>query len=323
MHKDLPPIAAMAGLLIVAQLAALVLAPAFQTTTGPVFQDTTNPINSLVYILLILGFTGIILLVVRLRRQNVVKYVILAAMFFTMLLVFVLPFLLLFIALGSPYADVLANLEAVVISGALTYALARYPEWYLVDAVGISVAAGVTALLGISFAILPALLLLVGLAVYDAISVYKTKHMVTLADAVASQRLPILIVIPKTRHYSFLRQRSLKEQIASGEPREAMFMGLGDVIIPGILVVSAFVSLASLVAKGRLPDVFVFGLAGYFLVALLTLVGTLLGFAMLMRFVMKGNPQAGLPLLNAGAILGYLLSYLAVYRDLTFGVVLG
>jgi len=314
MRKDLPPIFAMAALLVIAQLTALLLAPAFQFATGPVFQNPNDPVNTLIYLVMILVFTGIILLVVRIRKGNAVKYVVLGAMFFTMLLVFYLPFYLLFLWLNSPAADPLATLEALVISAALTYALAKYPEWYLVDAVGISVAAGVTALLGISFAILPALLLLIALAVYDAISVYKTKHMVTLADAVATQRLPILIVIPKSRGYSFLRQKSLKAQIASGEEREAMFMGLGDVIIPGILVVSAFVSL-----DGRAAAVL--GIGGNLIVSLVTLLGTLVGFVVLMRYVMKGNPQAGLPLLNSGAILGYALSYYLIYRDLTFGMI--
>jgi len=316
--KDVRPILAMAAILVVAQLAALALAPVFAATTGPVFEDTGDPINSLLYIVLILAFTALILLVVKLRRQNIMKYVILASMFFTMLLVFYLPFFLLFWSfLGSTsnwwLADPLATLEGIVISAALTYALAKYPEWYLVDAVGISVAAGVTAILGISFAILPAFVLLIGLAIYDAISVYKTKHMVTLADAAASQRLPIMIVIPRHRGYSFLRQRSLKEQIDAGEEREAMFMGLGDVIIPGILVVSSFVSLGNRTAT-------VLGVGGNLVVALVTIVGTLLGFAMLMRYVMKGNPQAGLPLLNSGAIAGYVIAYLAVYRDLGFGI---
>ncbi|TLZ48854.1 MAG: hypothetical protein E6K18_08515 [Methanobacteriota archaeon] len=321
MAQDLRPVAAMAGLLVIAQLVALLLAPAFLGTTGPVFQNPNDPVNAGIYIALILVFTAIILFIVRLRRQNAVKYVILGAMFFTMLLVFYLPFFLLFLAVNSPWADPLATLAGAVVSAGLTYGLARYPEWYLVDAVGISVAAGVTAILGISFAIFPALLLLIGLAVYDAISVYKTKHMVTLADAVATQRLPILIVVPKTRGYSFLRQKSLKDQIASGEEREAMFMGLGDVIIPGILVVSASATLGARVAQGTLPNVLVFGVAGYVVVSLVTLLGILVGFSLLMRFVMKGNPQAGLPLLNSGAILGYALAYYLIYRDLTFGMI--
>ncbi len=94
-----------------------------------------------------------------------------------------------------------------------------------------------------------------------------------------------------------------------------MFMGLGDIIIPGILVVSAFANLEPLVT--------ILGLGTNLLVALATLLGTLLGFTLLMRFVLSGRPQAGLPLLNTGAILAYLASYYLLYGDLNFGIVLG
>jgi len=316
MRKEIPPVLAMGGILILCQLAAIAITPLYLAKTEPVFENPNDPVNALVYLVLILAFTGIILFVVRRRRANIMKYTILFSMFFTMLFVFYIPFVALFEWFGSPIADSLATLEALVLSGALTYALAKHPEWYLIDAVGILVAVGVIALLGMSFAILPAVLLLIALGIYDAISVYKTKHMVVLADAVAGQRLPILIVIPKHRHYSFLRQTSLRKQIASGEEREAMFMGLGDIIIPGILVVSAFVSLLN-------RGVAVFGIAGNQIVAVATVLGTLVGFSFLMRFVLKGNPQAGLPLLNSGALVGYGIAYLLVYGDLTFGVSLG
>ena len=79
-------------------------------------------------------------------------------------------------------------------------------------------------------------------------------------------------------------------------------MGLGDVIIPGSLVVSAFTFLSP---------------SGYTLestiVAAATIVGGLAGFAALMRYVLKGRPQAGLPLLNTGAILGFAISYFIVF----------
>ncbi len=42
--------------------------------------------------------------------------------------------------------------------------------------------AGAAALFGISFGLLPAILLLSVLAVYDAISVYGTEHMLDLAE---------------------------------------------------------------------------------------------------------------------------------------------
>jgi len=57
------------------------------------------------------------------------------------------------------------------------------------------------------------------------------------------------------------------------------------------------------------------------LVAVMTIVGTLAGFTILMRFVMKGNPQAGLPLLNGGAIAGYLMSFALAFGTFrTFGL---
>jgi presenilin-like A22 family membrane protease len=203
----------------------------------------------------------------------------------------------------------LATLLAFVGAAGVTWMLVRYPEWYVVDTVGLVTAAGVTAILGISFGILPALLLLIALAFYDAWAVYRTKHMVTLADEITSQRLPVLLVIPKHANYKFAAQKSLKEQVAKGEEREAMFIGLGDLIIPGVMSVSAFNFLSG-------PGLSLGGIEPNALVALGTILGTLVGFSILMRFVLKGNPQAGLPLLNGGAIAGFFLAHALVYGTL-------
>jgi presenilin-like A22 family membrane protease len=69
-------------------------------------------------------------------------------------------------------------------------------------------------------------------------------------------------------------------------------MGLGDVIFPGMLVLSAMQWLDPEVA---------------FNVALTTMMGGLLGYLALMTYVARGKAQAGLPLLNGGAIMGYLV----------------
>src|SRR5947199_3208913 len=87
-----------------------------------------------------------------------------------------------------------------------------------------------------------------------------------------------------------------------------MFVGLGDLIIPGILAVSAFTfsSAAGRSFLGVLPNgIIAFG----------TVLGSLVGFMVLMRYVLKRIPQAGLPLLNAGALLGFLISSLLVFRQ--------
>jgi len=318
MRREYASIAAMGAILVGSQVIAILLAPLFLTGGFQAFPNPSDVTNTAVYIVLILAFTGVILLLVRFRRQNVAKYVILASIFVTLAFILLLPLYVgLYYATGQPVDDnqlaFLANLSTLLsflIAGGLIYLLVKFPEWYVVDAIGIVTAAGVTAILGISFGILPAVLLLVALAIYDAWAVYRTKHMVTLADELTSQRLPILLVIPKKAGYSFREQKSLKEQVASGEEREAMFVGLGDLIIPGILSVSAFTFLGPLSGSSA-------GLPGSLLVAIGSVIGSLGGFLVLMRFVLKGNPQAGLPLLNGGALLGFLITSLLVYGHVT------
>ena len=207
------------------------------------------------------------------------------------------------------------DVVGIVVAAILVYLLHRYPEWYVVDTVGVIVAGGATAIFGISLSILPTMVLLIIMAIYDAISVYRTKHMIDLADTVMDLKLPILLVAPKERTYSFRKQIGLKKELKRHRERGAMFMGLGDVIIPSVLVIS---SLNFLPHK----TVYLAGMAlsAPALVAAFTVAGILSGYSVLMRFVLKGNPQAGLPLLNSGAIAGYIIGYILIYGNLTLGI---
>jgi len=49
------------------------------------------------------------------------------------------------------------------------------------------------------------------------------------------------------------------------------------------------------------------------------LLGSLVGYGVLMRLVLRGNPQAGLPLLNGGAMVGYAIAYVLLFHSLTLG----
>lgn len=205
----------------------------------------------------------------------------------------------------------------LLVSVGLMYLLYKNPEWYVIDIVGVIVASGSIAIFGISLGILPTMVLLILLAIYDAISVYRTKHMIDLAGTVMDMRLPILLVVPKKKGYSFKKQPALKSDLKNKD-RGAMFMGLGDVIIPTIMGVSA---------QTFLPDdtvltILGMGIGGNILVELLSFMGAIIGYLGLMRFVMKGNPQAGLPMLNSGAILGYIIGYILVFGDLSLGITL-
>ena len=294
----------MGFLFAVSQLGALFMASAFLGPEEQIFQNPNDPLIPVIYIALVIGFTFGVLYIIKKHRENLVRIIFLGAVAYTI-------FFVLFIMLSSVVVGIVATVASAGATAVITYYLVKKPEWYVIDASGILMSIGVTALFGVSLSILPVMILLIVLAAYDAISVYRTKHMIALADGVTQMKLPILLVIPKKRGYSYIQQKPLKQQLDEGDEREAMFMGLGDLIIPGVLVISAF---------NFLPSDAIGVFTGNLLVALGTLVGAIVGFATLMTFVIKGRPQAGLPLLNGGAILGYVLSYVLVYESLSLGI---
>lgn len=270
------------------------------------FEDPNDPLIPLYYIAAVVLFTLAILYIIKKKRENLVKFIFLGAVAYTI-------FFVILMMASAFVSGVVPMAVSLIITGVIGYYLLKKPEWYVIDASGILMSIGIIGLFGISLGILPVLILLIILAVYDAVSVYGTKHMVALADGVTKMHLPILLVIPKKRGYSYLAQKPLMEQLEDGDEREAMFMGLGDVIIPGILITSAFYFL---------PDDALWGSTANLVVALGALVGAMVGFAVLMRFVLKGNPQAGLPLLNGGAIAGYVVTYIIAFQEFSLGITL-
>lgn len=208
---------------------------------------------------------------------------------------------------GTERMQVWVQVTAFLIAVGMMALLLKIPKWWIIDLSGILMGAGVVAMMGTSFPILFTLLLMVLLAVYDAISVYKTKHMISLADSVVESKMPILLVFPMRLDYRYEDETNLMDP---KRKRESLFMGLGDVIIPGILVISSFAWLPK--ADGLL------GLSGPLSVALFTMLGMLFGYAILIRWVLKGSAHAGLPPLNGGAILGFLIGHLLVYGSFIF-----
>jgi len=279
--------------IIAIQVIALLLANPFRASDIQAFSNPESVWNPLYYVVLILAFTAFLLLIIKLGRQWVIQVIIGLVIISTLYFV---------------YSSVLLGLSdsgwliAIGATAATAFFLFYYPEWYVIDLVGILIGAGAAAIFGISFAVLPALVLLVALGIYDFVAVYETKHMITLAEGVVDSKLPVLFVLPRNRGYSHMKWSREASQ-ASGEEklekREAFFMGLGDAVIPTVLVISANTFLNA-------P---MFGLIN--IPALGAAIGTLVGYVGLMLLVLKGKPQAGLPFLNSGAIVGLLIaSYL-------------
>jgi presenilin-like A22 family membrane protease len=299
--KHLKSVAAIALTFIAVQILAMVFMYYALSPADQVFQNPDDPMIAVYYLVLLLAFTGLFLVLVKFGFASIMK-----AVFFVSI-----GFVVFFVA--GALCAILTEDAAIVTATGICFALIsivslwKHPEWYVIDSVGLVMSIGMVALLGISLSVIPILLLLIALAVYDFLSVYKTKHMLTLADGVSEMGLPLLLVIPKKLPYSYMESKpKIKVPQDEEKPeREAFLIGLGDIIIPGLLSASAFWFITS-------PKMFL-GIPSYLAVALGTVAGAVVGLVFLMRIVIKGNPQAGLPLLNTGAVLGFFVTYILVF----------
>jgi presenilin-like A22 family membrane protease len=330
-------VAFVVGLFLVVQVGALALVPEFAESGYQAVENPDNPVNSVVYVAAIVAMTGLMLAAFRYNFDGAIR----------LLIVGVSAWLSWYV-----FSALVPPLAAAVPAVAVAVGLLVHPEWYVIDTAGVLMGAGAAGLFGISFGLLPALILLAVLAVYDAISVYGTEHMLSLAEGVMDLNIPVVLVIPLSLSYSLLDGETASEEASGvgeeaasdaeggettgsdadagdaaepgdpadpaepgdpadpaepGDPtepaepgdRDAFFIGLGDAVIPTVLIASA--ATFSPAADLAVP------LLGVNLPALLAMVGTLAGLLVLMRWVIQGRPHAGLPLLNGGAIGGYLI----------------
>ena len=325
--KDRTRVFAAAGftvaLFFLVQLGALALVEPFQQAGYQQVEDPSDPTNSLVYVGAVLVFTAIMLAIIKLDVQWLLRAIII---FTSGLLSWYVFSVVIPAAVTVDVGGVPVNLLALAAAAGVSLALAVHPEWYVIDGAGVVMGAGAAGLFGISFGLLPAILLLAALAVYDAISVYGTEHMLTLASGVMDLKIPVILVVPLTLSYSFLDEddgasggegddpnESTAESAANGgemadaerpeiTDRDAFFIGLGDAVMPTVMVASAaFFAPAEPLVSGIALN----------LPALTAMVGTMVGLVVLLWMVMKGRAHAGLPLLNGGAIGGYLVGALA------------
>ncbi len=321
------------------QFGALALIEPFHESERQAVENPDDPTNSVVYFAIILVATAFMLVTFKYDVEWLIKALIIGVS--VMLAWFV------FAELVPPVATV-GSVNAIAALGAIAVGagLLFYPEWYVIDSTGVIMGAGAAALFGISFGLLPAILLLTVLAVYDAISVYRTEHMLDLAEGVMDLKIPVVLVIPTSLSFSYLESGSTDDvldddtdssddetgsepdspateesdvdaetddQDADAIERDALFIGLGDAVIPTILVASAayFLDVGMIAVPGIALNVPALG----------AIIGTIAGLLVLMHMVLKGKPHAGLPLLNGGAISGYLLG--AVASGLSLATALG
>jgi len=309
-------------LFVVVQLGALALVPSFEASGYQPVENPQDPTNSIVYVGAIVVMTGVMLAAFRYELDWAIRLLIVGVSGWLSWYVF-----------AAAVSPAVAAVPAAAVAGGLLV----YPEWYVIDTAGVLMGAGAAGLFGISFGLLPAVVLLVALAAYDAVSVYGTEHMLSLAEGVMDLHIPVVLVIPLSASYSLLADDGADDpddsevddtddsktvdtsdseaadpnpddaatpdsdglETTDPDERDAFFIGLGDAVIPAVMVASA----ATFSPAQSLAVPYI----GVNLPALLAMVGTLCGLLVLLRWVMRGRPHAGLPLLNGGAIGGYLL----------------
>lgn len=283
-RQNIPAIIGMPLILCAVIIGGVLLAAPVEAAGLTAFDDPDSMANPIIFLAILLSFTAVLLLLIKYAKQQLIGLIIGGAILLTYFYVF--------LAISGHFiaSAILAAGTAAVAAILAIILLYRYPKWYVIDSLGIVLASGVAAIFGASLAVMPVIILLALLAVYDAISVYRTKHMITLAEGVMDQKMPILFVIPKKLGYtgSYEKITPSAEGNEIKKERGTFLMGMGDAIMPAILVVSAYTFIQS-----PIPAI---GAA----------IGSFIGLGVLLLMVFSGKPQAGLPPLNGGVILGFL-----------------
>ncbi len=168
------------------------------------------------------------------------------------------------------------------------YELFTKPNWLVINITGLIMAIGIASIWSLFLGVWFALALLVILAVYDYISVFKTKHMITLAKVALDESIPMLFVVPESSNFDMS-----SISIENRGDNKAVLLGFGDIAIPTVMVVSSTV----------------YGISRSISFFLLPLIGGVIGMIYLM-FFMKRRPAPGLPAINTGVIAGFAIALL-------------
>ncbi|MCL4438148.1 MAG: presenilin family intramembrane aspartyl protease [Candidatus Thermoplasmatota archaeon] len=236
------------------------------------------------YLVAAIVFSAIVIFLGRRDRARIIRY------FFIGVTAFVIFYV--FSILGLYIANTLAEYYAISIIPALFFAalMLMFEKWYITNIVGFLLTAGVASIWSEVIGIWASVVFLAVFAVYDYISVYRTKHMISLAKVSVQQRLPMLFFYPT--------KKGAQVGDMSFEPRnddsrgDVIALGFGDMVFPAIMVVSS-----SLYQPTHL-----------LLFAMLPLLGAVVGMIILFFFV-SSRPAPGLPLINSGAIGGFLIAF--------------
>ncbi|MCW6170633.1 MAG: hypothetical protein LVQ96_05630 [Thermoplasmatales archaeon] len=250
----------------------------------------SSPTSGILYIVYYLVaavvFSAVIILLSKRFKMNFLKWVFIALIGFMVFYVWSY--------VGALIAQTYLEYYAIVIGAPIIIMalLIVKSEWYVIDVAGFFLCAGLASILGTILGIWAAVIFLAAFAIYDYISVYKTKHMVSLAKVAVDAELPMLFIFPNDTSEK-LGKIELTDEGVGGH--KAMLLGFGDIAFPGIMVVAS--------------GIYGFSIGHPLEFILLPLLGGVVGMMLLVTGKIK-KPAPGLPFLNTGVILGFLACFL-------------
>jgi len=220
-----------------------------------------DPANTLGLIVYILVFTVVLLIAIKFLKKK--SYWFLKA--FELLAIWGASLIVFSIFFG--------DLPGLLLSLAIVALRLLLPDSMIVRNIAAMLAViGAGALIGVSLGIIPIILFVIALSIYDFIAVFKTKHMVSIAKAVVNKNLAFTIAMPTKEH--------------------KFELGTGDLVIPLVFASAA--------------------LSSSFYASIFVLAGSLAGLLWTMDYSSKnlGKPLPALPLQGIFMIVMFVIAKL-------------
>ncbi len=187
--------------------------------------------NSLFFLLYILAGAAVILIVLKLY-----KGMILFKLMETMI-IFVASFIVFFVAFITLRVP---NFEELSLLSALGLAVLKFIFPKIRNATAVIASAGVGAIFGFSLDIVPAILFIFGLCLYDFLSVFWTKHMITMARELGKRELSFSVSATGKSYKAYRAPPSRLKAMPKEDKITTLELGTGDMAVPLMLAVSAY-----------------------------------------------------------------------------------
>jgi presenilin-like A22 family membrane protease len=206
-----------------------------------------DPMGSLFFLVVVLIGTGTLLLVLKYYKGNLLFRIFEVYVIFIGSMV-VWQYVLFDVFNAAPFT--IGQAEYVIsflIASILTVVIRFVKRTYIVLNITLCLAiAGAGGVLGSFMGIVPALLMMAALGTYDIIAVFKTKHMITLADQSRLRQMPVMFETSSKGIKTGPRKQSSVSGLGSSkedkgrkteDSEDTIGLGTGDIAIPLVFFV--------------------------------------------------------------------------------------